>query len=144
MSKQSPILLAEDDLVDVMTVKRAFTQYRLANPLYVVANGAEALAFLRNEGNYADPAAAPRPGLILLDLNMPIMGGLEFLQIVKDDSRLRTIPVIVLTSSKEESDLMASYHLSVAGYIVKPVDFNKFLDVVRAIDAYWSICELPQ
>ena len=143
MPKSLPFLLAEDDLVDVKTVKRAFNQYNLANPLYVVANGAEALAFLRRQGAYAEPADAPRPGLILLDLNMPVMSGLEFLQAVKNDDDLRSIPVIVLTSSKEESDLIASYELSVAGYIVKPVDFKKFLDVVRALDAYWSLCELP-
>lgn len=135
-------MLAEDDLVDVKTVQRAFKQYRLNNPLHVVANGAEALHYLRRTGPYAAPAEAPRPGIILLDLNMPVMNGIEFLQAVKADNDLKRIPVIVLTSSTEESDLVGSYELCVAGYIVKPVDFTKFLDVVKAIDLYWSLCEL--
>jgi CheY-like chemotaxis protein len=141
MTKSLPFLLADDDLVDVKTVKRAFKHYDLANPLYVVSNGAEALAFLRHAPPYGNAAAAPRPGLILLDLNMPVMNGLEFLKLMKADEDLKSIPVIVLTSSKEESDLVASYQLSVAGYIVKPVDFAKFLDVVKVVDAYWSLCE---
>ncbi len=142
MANTLPILLAEDDLVDVKTVRRAFQQYKFANPLYVVSDGVEALEFLRRQGSYVPPADAPRPGLILLDLNMPRMNGLEFLLTIKNDPNLKRIPVIVLTSSKEESDLIASYSLSVAGYIVKPVEFGKFLDVVRAIDVYWSMCEL--
>jgi len=144
MKANLPILLAEDDLVDVKTVQRAFKQFHLTNPLHVVANGSEALAFLRRQGKFAEPATAPRPGIILLDLNMPVMNGIEFLQAIKSDGQLRRIPVIVLTSSKEESDLVASYDLSVAGYIVKPVDFGKFLDVVKAIDLYWSLCEVAQ
>jgi CheY-like chemotaxis protein len=144
MHREIPILLVEDDLVDVKTVQRAFRQSKITNPLYVTGNGEEALAFLRHEGPYADPAAAPRPGLILLDLNMPILNGIEFLQVAKADEDIRCIPVIVLTTSKDENDLLNTYNLSVAGYILKPVDFLQFLEVVKAIDLYWSLSEMVQ
>jgi len=142
MRREIPILLVEDDMVDVKTVQRAFKQSKITNPLYVTGNGEEALAFLRHEEPYTDPAEAPRPGLILLDLNMPILSGIEFLQIVKDDDALRSIPVIVLTTSKDENDLVRTFNLSVAGYILKPVDFIQFLEVVKAIDLYWSLSEM--
>jgi CheY-like chemotaxis protein len=139
MHREIPILLVEDDMVDVKTVKRAFKQSKITNPIYETCNGEEALAFLRREGQYAD---APRPGLILLDLNMPVMNGIEFLHIIKADDALRSIPVIVLTTSKDENDLLRTYNLSVAGYIIKPVDFPQFIEVIKAIDLYWSLSEL--
>ena len=142
MRPEVPILLVEDDIVDVKTVERAFKEHDFANPLFVVSNGAEALAFLRHEDPYA-AADSPRPGLILLDLNMPVMNGIEFLQIVKAEEELQRIPVIVLTTSREESDRLESYRQSVAGYIVKPVDFQRFIDAIKVIDSYWSLCELP-
>lgn len=142
MNKQVPILLVEDDLIDVKTVQRAFEESRVINPLHVARDGEQALQFLRREGPYDDPAEAPRPGLILLDLNMPVMNGIEFLQVVKSDDALKNIPVVVLTTSKDESDLIETYNFSVAGYIIKPVDFTQFLDVVKAIDLYWSLNEL--
>ncbi len=144
MTKGFSILLVEDDLVDVKAVKRAFKEAKITNPLFVVGNGEEALEFLRHEGTYAnsdDPL--PRPGIILLDLNMPVMNGVEFLEIVKSDSNLKRIPIIVLTTSREESDRLKSYDFSVAGYIVKPVDFEKFVEAVRIIDLYWTLSELP-
>ncbi len=143
MPTNVPVLLVEDDLVDVKMIKRAFQQHKLTNPLYVCPNGADALAFLRHEGAYAPPAKAPRPGLILLDVNMPIMNGLEFLAEAKSDPALKNIPVIVLTSSKEESDRLQSYELGIAGYIAKPADFPRFLEAIKIIDLYWSLCELP-
>jgi CheY-like chemotaxis protein len=142
MRREIPILLVEDDMVDVKTVQRAFKQSKIGNPLYVTHNGEEALAFLRREEPYADPDEAPRPGLILLDLNMPVLNGIEFLQVIKEDESLRRIPVIVLTTSRDETDLVRTYNLSVAGYILKPVDFPQFLDVVKTIDLYWSLSEL--
>ena len=142
MRREIPILLVEDDMVDVKTVQRAFKQSKISNPLYVTQNGEEALAFLRHEEPYTDPDEAPRPGLILLDLNMPILNGIEFLQIIKNDESLRRIPAIVLTTSRDENDLVRTYNLSVAGYILKPVDFPQFLEVVKAIDLYWSLSEL--
>lgn len=139
-----PILLVEDDEVDVKTVKRAFKEAKVSNPLFVVGNGEEALEFLRHEGVYAntdDPP--PKPGIILLDLNMPVMDGIEFLEIVKSDSNFKRIPIVVLTTSREESDRLKSYDFSVAGYISKPMDFEKFVEAVRIIELYWTLSELP-
>jgi CheY-like chemotaxis protein len=145
MKNNVPILLVEDDPVDVMTVRRAFKQNKITNSLYVASNGEEALAYLRHEGAYNDPESHQRPGIILLDLNMPIMNGIEFLKAVKADDDLRRIPVIVLTTSREEEDRVESFNLSVAGYIIKPVEFDKFVEGVRLIDLYWTLSELsPQ
>ncbi len=135
MEKNVSILLVEDDLVDVKTVQRAFKENKMKNPLSIVGNGEEALEYLRNNDN-------PRPGLILLDLNMPVMNGIEFLKVAKADDGLRSIPVIVLTTSQDESDRVYSYNLSVAGYITKPVEFEKFVEAVKIIDLYWSLCEM--
>ena len=137
------ILLVEDDPVDVMSVQRAFEQNQVTNSLYVVGNGEEALAFLRHKGQYSDPVAAPSPRLILLDLKMPRMGGLELLNIIKRDPDLRRIPVVVLTSSDEESDIQQSFESGVAGYIRKPVTFEKFAQAIKVFDLYWTLSELP-
>jgi CheY-like chemotaxis protein len=142
MKNNIPILLVEDDQVDVMTVERAFKKSKILNPLYVASNGEEALAYLRHAGAYKDPESSPRPGIILLDLNMPVMNGVEFLKAVKADGDLRRIPVIVLTTSREEEDRLQSFDLSVAGYIIKPVEFDKFVESVRLVDLYWTLSEL--
>ncbi len=131
------ILLVEDDRVDVMTVKRALKELNVPNPLKVAGNGEEALEYLEDQSN-------PKPGIILLDLNMPKMNGIEFLKVVKQDEALRRIPVVVLTTSKEEQDRVASFDLSVAGYIIKPVDYVQFVEVMRAINTYWTLSELPE
>ena len=131
------ILLVEDDQVDAMTVKRALKELRVTNPLDHVENGEEALAFLREPGR-------SRPCIILLDLNMPIMTGIEFLQVVKADPALKRIPVIVLTTSEEQRDVLESFDLGVAGYMRKPVDYREFVETVRSIDAYWTLSELPE
>ncbi len=131
------ILLVDDDQVDVMTVKRAFNDLNVMNTLIVTANGEEALEYLRAEKN-------KKPGIILLDLNMPKMNGIEFLEIVKVDEALKSIPVIVLTTSKEEQDKVDSFDLSVAGYMIKPVDYTKFVGVMRTVDLYWTLSELPE
>jgi CheY-like chemotaxis protein len=136
MQNNKPILLVEDDQVDAMTVRRAMMDIKVTNPLDVVENGEQALAYLRDPGNRL-------PGLILLDLNMPRMGGIEFLKIVKRDVILRRVPVVILTTSSEERDRIDAYDLGVAGYIVKPVDYLKFVEAVRTIDLYWTLCELP-
>jgi CheY-like chemotaxis protein len=143
MKNNLPVLLVEDDDVDIETVQRAFEKNRMTNPLYVAKNGEEALSLLRHEGAYGDPGKWPPPRIILLDLNMPIMNGLEFLKIIKNDDMLKNIPVIVLTTSKEESDRVESFQLSTAGYIVKPVDFDKFVEVIATINLYWTLSELP-
>ncbi len=135
-NSKKPILFVEDDHVDAMTVKRAFKDLKVANPLAHTINGEQALEYLRNEGNR-------KPCVILLDLNMPKMNGIEFLKIAKADDTLRKIPVVVLTTSREERDIVESFELSVAGYIVKPVDYKKFVEAIRTIDFYWTLSELP-
>jgi CheY-like chemotaxis protein len=132
-----PILLVEDDQVDVMTVNRALGEIRVTNPIVNRENGEEALKYLRDPGN-------ERPCIILLDLNMPIMNGIEFLQIVKRDEYLKRIPVVVLTTSEEQQDKISSFDLGVAGYMAKPVDYRQFVEVMRTLDAYLTISEVPQ
>lgn len=136
MRSTKSILLVEDDEIDQMTVQRALREIHVTNRLDIVGNGEEALAFLK------DPAHE-RPGIILLDLNMPRMNGVEFLRLAKADPGLKEIPIIVLTSSREEQDRVESFKLSVAGYMVKPVDYRQFVEVVRTIDLYWTLSELP-
>jgi CheY-like chemotaxis protein len=131
-----PILLVEDDKVDIMTVMRALKEIRVTNPVINKENGEDALSYLR------DPASE-KPCIILLDLNMPVMNGIEFLQVVKHDSQLRRIPVVVLTTSEEQQDKVSSFDLGVAGYMAKPVDYRQFVEVMRSIDAYWTISEMP-
>ena len=143
MRDRAIILLAEDDPVDVMSIRRAFKKHRITNPLFVVGNGEEALAFLQHDGKFVDPSTSPRPSLILLDLNMPRMGGLELLRIIKKVPDLREIPVVVLTTSTEQSDIKTSYQNGVAGYIVKPVTFEKFAEALQIFHFYWTLSELP-
>lgn len=136
MKDQLPILLVEDDEVDVMTMRRAVKDLRITNPMFVAGDGEAGLAHLR------DPARV-RPCVILLDLNMPRMNGIEMLRELKADEHLRSIPVIVLTTSREESDRVETFELSVAGYMIKPADYRQFVEVVRVIDLYWTLSELP-
>ncbi|MEO6431357.1 MAG: response regulator [Nitrosospira sp.] len=131
-----PILLVEDDQVDTMTVIRALKEIHVTNRLVHVENGEEAVSYLR------DPESE-KPCIILLDLNMPIMNGIEFLHVVKSDDQLRRIPVVVLTTSEEQQDKVNSFNMGVAGYMTKPVDYRQFVEVMRSIDAYWTICEMP-
>lgn len=131
-----PLLLVEDDQVDVMTIKRALKEIHVVNPVAHVENGEDGLAYLRDD-------TKEKPCLILLDLNMPVMNGIEFLQVVKQDEHLRRIPVIVLTTSEEQQDKMNSFNLGVAGYMAKPVDYRQFVEVMRSIDMYWTISEMP-
>jgi CheY-like chemotaxis protein len=135
--KNKPILLVEDDSVDAMTVRRALKELHVANRLEHAGNGEEALAYLH------DPYKE-RPCIILLDLNMPVMNGTEFLRVVKADSGLRRFPIVVLTTSDEEEDKLASFNLGVAGYIRKPVEYLKFVEIMRAINIYWTISETPE
>ena len=137
MNEQKLILLVEDDRVDAMTVKRALKEINVTNPLHIAGNGVEALAFLRDPAN-------PHPAIILLDLNMPRMNGIEFLKIVKNDDDLKRIPVIVLTTSREDQDRIDSFNFSVAGYMIKPVDYLQFVEVMRTIKMYWTLSELAE
>ena len=140
-----PVLLVEDDPDDVKITRRAFKKGRISNPLYVVRDGEEALHFLRRTGAYAgDDVEAPRPGLILLDLNLPRLDGREVLDAIKNDADLRHIPVVVLTTSSEEADVLGCYERGANTYITKPVEFGSFLEAVITIGEYWlSIAQIP-
>ena len=137
MRGKRPILLVEDDAVDIMTMQRALKELRINNQLDIRHNGEEALELLR-------APSREEPCIILLDLNMPRMNGIEFLKIIKQDDRFKMIPVVVLTTSREEQDKVESFNLGVAGYMIKPPDYRQFVDVVKTIDLYWTISELPE
>ncbi|MFZ5876697.1 MAG: response regulator [Nitrospirota bacterium] len=138
------ILLVEDNLQDIEITKRAFAKGRVRNDLLVVRDGEEALDYLYRRGKFQDPASSPRPGMILLDLNLPKVGGLEVLQRIKQDDSLKSIPVIVLTVSQREQDVVRSYDLGVNTYIQKPVEFENFMRVVNTVHEYWVlIATLP-
>ena len=136
------VLLVEDDPGDVLMTREAFEHHKLRNVLHVVTDGEQALQFLRRTGSYAD---APRPGLILLDLNLPRRDGLEVLAELKEDPRLRVIPVVILTTSQADEDILRSYALHANAYVSKPVDFERFMDVIRQIDNFFiTVVELPR
>lgn len=135
MKEKRSILLVEDDIVDQMTVKRAFRDVKITNRLDLAGNGLEALDLLR--------VSSDLPCLILLDLNMPKMNGIEFLRELRKDEKLRSLVVVVLTTSKEDADMVESFRLNVAGYILKPVDYDQFVKVVSTIDLYWTLSEVP-
>jgi CheY-like chemotaxis protein len=143
--KPITILMADDDPDDRQLTREAFEEAKLANDLRFVEDGVELLDYLHRRGKYADPASSPRPGLILLDLNMPRKDGREALQELKQDPRFRPIRVIVLTTSKAEEDILRTYNLSAASYITKPVTFESLVDVVKTLGKYWlEIVELPE
>lgn len=131
------ILLVDDDEVDVMTVKRAFSRANIANKLYVATDGIEALSLLRSDGI---PAARR---LVLLDLNMPRMSGIEVLREIRADPALHAITVVVLTTSNEDRDRVEAYQLNVAGYLLKPVTFHAFAEVMSTLNKYWTLMEMP-
>jgi CheY-like chemotaxis protein len=136
------ILLVEDDDGDILMTREAFEHYKIRNKLHVVNDGEQAMRFLRQVGEYAD---APRPGLILLDLNLPRRDGREVLAELKDDPELRVIPVVVLTTSEAEEDILRSYRLHANAYVSKPVDFDRFIEVIRQIDDFFvTVVKLPQ
>jgi len=133
--------MVEDSPIDVLMAREALDQAKVLNNLSVAENGVEAMAFLRKEGKYCD---APRPDLIFLDLNMPRKDGREVLQELKADSRLKVIPVVVLTTSKAEEDIVKTYGLHANCYITKPVDFERFAEVVKTVQDFWfTIVTLP-
>jgi CheY-like chemotaxis protein len=136
------ILLVEDDPGDVLMTREALDQSKLVHDIQVVDNGEQALEFLRREGEYRD---ARRPDLILLDLNLPRLSGSEVLGVIKDDPDLRSIPVVVLTTSDAEEDVLRSYQLHANAYVTKPVDFDSFVKVVRQVDDFFlSVVRLPR
>ena len=137
MHNDKTILLIEDDKVDALAVKKVFKETGITNEMIHLPNAIEALGYLRGPG-------ASNIGLILLDLNMPMMNGLEFLQERQQQHGLAAIPLIVLTTSRNESDVKGSYDLGISGYVVKPVNYNDFKTVIKAVYSFWSICELPE
>lgn len=137
---QVGILLVEDDEVDVMNLERAFAKFRITNPLYIAGNGVEALQMLREQGA---GRLRPYPKLVLLDLNMPKMNGIEFLKSLRADPKLGHTPVVVLTTSNDEEDKVNAYDLNVAGYLLKPVTFSNFVELTAALNKYWTLVELP-
>lgn len=134
--RELAILLVDDDSIDVMNVKRAFARNNLTNPIHEAKNGLEALDVLRR-------GALPPRRLVLLDLNMPRMNGLEFLRALRADPELRSTSVVVLTTSNEERDKLAAYDLNVAGYLLKPVTFPSFVDLMARLNEYWTRVEMP-
>ncbi|MGD0231528.1 MAG: response regulator [Syntrophorhabdales bacterium] len=142
--KSVTILMADDDQDDCLLVSTAFEESRLANDLRFVADGEELMDYLYRRGKYPDALTSPRPGLILLDLNMPRKDGREALKEIKNDAGLREIPVVVLTTSKEEEDILRSYNLGANSYITKPVTFEGLVDVIKSLGRYWfQVVELP-
>ena len=136
------VLLVEDDEGDVLMTREAFEFYKVRNPLHVVSDGEQALQFVRRTGPYAD---APRPGLILLDVNLPRVSGLEVLAELKQDPELRTIPVVMLTTSQADEDILRSYQLHANAYVSKPVDFEQFIAAIRQIDDFFmTLVQLPR
>jgi CheY-like chemotaxis protein len=131
------VVLVEDDQVDVMNVQRAFKKNNISNPLFVASNGLEALELLRG-------GTVPKKNrIILLDLNMPKMNGIEFLRVLRADPELVSTPVVVLTTSNEDEDRVDAYELNVAGYLLKPVTFASFVEVMAALNKYWMLVEFP-
>ena len=139
------VLMAEDDEHDIVATKRAWKKHHIANPLYIVKNGEECLDFLQRKGRYEEPDLAPRPGILLLDINMPRMDGLTVLKRIREDrdEKLRRLPVVILTTSKAEQDRLRGYELGANAYIVKPVGFENFSEAVKTISLFWQLVELP-
>jgi CheY-like chemotaxis protein len=136
--------MADDDADDRKLTRMALTESRLANDLHLVEDGEELLDYLHQRGSYVDPATSPRPGVILLDLNMPRLDGREALEQIKADPVLRTIPIVVLTTSEEDEDIHRSYELGASSYITKPVTFDALVTVMRSLGNYWfEIVRLP-
>jgi CheY-like chemotaxis protein len=143
--KMITILLAEDDPDDQKLTRDAFVENRLVNPLDCVEDGEELMDYLHRRGKYSDLRGSPQPGLILLDLNMPRKDGREALKEIKEDPELRRIPIVVLTTSKAEEDILRSYDLGVNSYVTKPVTFKSLVELVKILGRYWfEVVELPQ
>jgi CheY-like chemotaxis protein len=136
MRSSKPIMLIEDDAADVLIIERALKELQIKNELVQLNNGEEGLEYLKNQSNST-------PCIIFLDLNMPKMNGIEFLKIIKNDDKLKLIPIIALTTSQNTDDIAACFKSGIAGYIVKPVDYKKFVKAVRIVDLYWMLSQMP-
>jgi CheY-like chemotaxis protein len=144
MADKAPvsILLVEDDDIDILNVQRAFKKIGIPNALHLAHNGDEALNLLRGTNGFTK--LSPFPRIVLLDINMPLMNGLEFLKELRNDSSLKHLSVFILTTSSDHHDLIDAYNLNVAGYVVKPLDFEKFTTTITTLYHYWELCEFPQ
>ncbi len=140
----APILMAEDDMDDRLFARKALNENYVANPLITVDNGVELLDYLYQKGKFSDPVTSPKPCFILLDLNMPKLDGREALKIIKEDEKLKGIPVVVMTTSKAEEDVFASYNEGANSFITKPITFVDLVKVVKALKDYWlEVVQLP-
>ena len=138
------ILLVEDTEHEIVATKRAWRKNNIVNPLYIVNDGCACLDYLYRRGQYSEPGAAPRPGLILLDLNLPKLDGLTVLKHIRDDDKLRRLPVVVLTTSQLDEDRTRSYDLGANAYIRKPIGFESLLQTLNTINLFWELAELPE
>jgi CheY-like chemotaxis protein len=141
--KEFVVLMAEDDEHDIIATKRAWKNNKMANPLYIVNDGEECLDYLYRRGRYAEALYSPHPGIVLLDINMPKMDGLETLKAIRESPEFRHLPVIMLTTSQAEEDRIKSYSLGANAYIVKPIGFDNFSEAIKAINLFWKLVELP-
>ena len=137
------VLLAEDNEHDIVATKRAWKKNKIENSLRIVRDGEECLDYLYRRGKYSEPESAPRPCLLLLDINMPKIGGIEVLRQIRGDDKMKSLPVVILTTSRTEEDKTECYNLNVNAYIVKPVGFENFADAISKINLFWQIVELP-
>ncbi len=143
------VLMAEDSEHDILATRRAWKKSNIANPLYIVRDGEECLDYLYQRGKYSEPGAAPRPGILLLDIKMPKLDGLGVLQHIREDEALEAnglhrLPVIMLTTSKTDEDRLKSYDLGANAYVMKPVGFQNFSHAVQTINLFWRLVELPE
>jgi CheY-like chemotaxis protein len=136
--------MAEDNEHDIVATKRAWKKNSIKNPLYIVRDGEECLDYLYRRGKYSEPESSPKPGILLLDINMPKMGGLEVLRHVREDAKLKDLHVIILTTSKADEDMVVSRSLNANAYILKPVGFENFAEAIRRINLFWEIAETPK
>ena len=138
------VLMAEDNEHDIIATRRAWEKNNISNPLYIVTDGEECLDFLYRRGRYKDEDTIPQPGILLLDIHMPIMDGLSVLKYIRNDGHMRRLPVVILTTSEIEEDRLRSYNLGANAFIVKPVGFKNFSEAVRTIHLFWQLVELPE
>jgi two-component system, response regulator len=139
MAKLVRMLLVEDNPDDIVLIQRAIKQANIVNQMWVVRDGQEAVDFLRHQGPFQDESVSPRPGLILLDINIPKINGLEVLQIIKQDNGLKGIPTVMLTVSRREEDIIKGYNYGCNSFVQKPLEFEKFVDAVKQIGMYWGL-----
>lgn len=143
MNKPSLVLMAEDNEYDVLATERAWKKNRIANPLQIVNDGEECLDYLKRRGKYSDPDSAPRPGWILLDVNMPKIDGFTVLERIRADEELRLLPVVMLTTSRAEEDRTRGYGAGANAYVVKPIGSESFSAAIKTIQLFWQLAELP-